>query len=325
MKRTDARSSNRGDLSSHENCTGCGVCTLTCPVWHQTRDIMLTVCGRSRGLQSGGAPEEMRESITACALCGACSTVCPAGVDTVGLTIELRMSLGDSAERSTPRRFSAVGGRAAGKLFFPGSAMRRDEKILRLTLGLLQTDGFVLFDDAAISGLAGDMEAGIRPDPEDLLNFVRSMAGVTEIAAADGFMQRLLRQWLPAVRVSGVGETLLRRKDIKSALKAGDLYVIEPRGYHADHARLVNFYDRVRLETGCGLNTSLQRAAIPTGAAGRQPGAGRTRLDTAAQARWILDKRSPDRVVVEAVEDMEVFRKIPGLNAIHVSELGHAR
>jgi len=310
---------NNGAMSGYEKCTGCGVCTLTCPVWHQTRDIMLTVCGRSRVLQSGGTPEDMRESITACVLCGACAAVCPAGVDTVGLTTELRMGLAGAAERRAPRGSFSAGVKASGKLFFPGAAMRRDGELMRRAASLLGADGFALFDDAGISGLAGEMEAGIRPEPEELKNFIRSMSGVTEIAAADGFLHRHLRQWLPDVRVSGLGETLLRKRDIKGALKAGDLYIIETRGYHADHTRLVTFYDRMRLETGCGLNTSLQRAAIPTGAASRQTAG---RLDTAEQARWILHKRRPARIVAESVEDLEVFKKIPGgPEAVHILEL----
>ena len=315
MNTTDMETSNRGAGSGYEKCTGCAVCTLTCPVWHQTRDIILTAGGRSRVLQSGGTPEEMRESITACVLCGACAAVCPAGVDTVALTTELRATLAARA----PRGSFSGGGKPSAKLFFPGAALRGNGELLRRAASLLETDGFTLFDDAGLSELAGEMETGGRPEPEELKNFIHSMSGVTEIAAADGFLHRYLRQWLPAVRVSGLGEALLRKREIKNALKAGDLYIIETRGYHAAHTRLVTFYDRMRLETGCGLNTSLQRAAIPTGAASRQTVG---RLDTAEQARWILHKRRPARIVAESVEDLEVFKRTPeSPEVIHIAEL----
>ncbi|HAF95956.1 MAG: hypothetical protein A2X34_01710 [Elusimicrobia bacterium GWC2_51_8] len=323
MTETTAELLNSRIRSGYEHCTGCGVCMLTCPVWNQTRDIMLTVCGRARVLQNGGAPEDMRQSLAACVLCGACGSVCPAGVDTVALTTELRMSLADGTGR--PEAQNRIQGKTppvttAQKLFFPGSAMRRDENIFRSAARLLEQDGYILFDDTEISAIAADMEAGVRPDQDRLTRFISSMRGVKHIIAADGFLHRHLRQWLPGARVAGLGETLLARPEVKKAIKSTDLYIIEPRGYHADHSRLVNLYDRMRLETGCRLNTSLQRAAIPTGAAGmRNRGPGR--VDPAEQARWILHHRRPERVVVEDIDDMQVFKNIPGTEVIHIAQL----
>lgn len=317
MTDNDTSAFNDGIRSGYEKCTGCGVCTLTCPAWRQTSDVMLTVAGRTRVLQGGGTPEDVRESLAACVLCGACAAVCPSGVDTVALTTELRMGLGGKKDRA-PRGPASGAGKAAGKIFFSGTAMRGDEKILKRARGLLGQDGFAAFDDSGVSAMAADMEAGIRPGPEELKTFISSMSGVTEIVAADGFLHRHLRQWLPGVRVKGFGEALLGRADIKRALRNTDLYIIEARGFHADHARLVKVYDGMRQETGCKLNTSLQRAAIPTGATSRS---GPKRVDAPAQAAWILEKRRPVRIVAEAMEDLALFKKIGGPEVIHVAEL----
>lgn len=310
-------------LAGSAKCTGCGVCLLTCPVWRRTGDIMFTACGRARALQNGGTPEEMSDSLAACVLCGSCAPVCPAGVDTVALTTELRALL---AERKGAAPAAAEAGtppaeKASGTVFFPGQALRENEKLLLRAQRLLEAGGAALRDDAAVSALSAKIEAGARPEPGTLRDFTAALAGAGGIIAADGFLHRHLREWLPGVRVGGLGEALLRRPDVRKALKRTDLYVIEARGYHADHARLVNFYDEMRRETGCGLNTSLQRTAIPTGATSRRDRPGPGRVDAEEQARWILEKRRAERVVTEAVEDMKLFKKIPGLQVVHITEL----
>ena len=326
MIKTNAELFNDPIKSGYEKCTGCGVCTLTCPVWHQTRDIMLTVCARARVLQNGGGPGEMRRSLAACLLCGACGPVCPAGVDTVAITTELRMRLAEKDGRRETESPSTAGPGAvraspAKKLFFPGAALRGEEDIFRRAVSLLERGGFTLFDDKEISAISAGIEAGIRPDRERLARFISAMRGVRHIVAADGFLHRHLRRWLPGARVRGLGEAVLALPGARKALNSSDLYIIEPRGYHAEHGRLVNFYGRLRRETGCSMNTSLQRTAIPTGAALartlREPG----RVAAEEQARWILHKRRPGRVVTEDMDDFLLFRTFTGLKTAHIAEL----
>ncbi len=79
--------------------------------------------------------------------------------------------------------------------------------------------------------------------------------------------------------------------------------MIESRGYHADHRRLVLFYDRLRQETGCQTNLDLQRTAFSTGASSLQ---GRNDLVAAGcveNARRILKGRRVKRIVVEDLAD----------------------
>lgn len=310
-------------LSASVKCTGCGVCLLTCPVWRRTGDIMFTVCGRTKALQNGGSPEEMSDSLAACVLCGSCAPACPAGVDTVALTIELRALLAErkGAAPAAAKTRTSPAEKAFGTVFFPGTALREDEKLLLRALRLLEAGGAALRDDAAVSALSAKIEAGGRPDAAALKDLKAALAGVGEIIAADGFLHRQLRQWLSGVRVTGLGEALLRLPEVRKAVKPADLYVIEARGYHADYARLVHFYDGMRRETGCRLNTSLQRTAIPTGATSRRDRPGPGRVNAEEQARWILEKRRAERVVTETVEDLKLFKKIPGLQVVHIAEL----
>jgi ferredoxin len=103
-----------------EDCTGCRVCVLPCPVWRQTHDVTLTVAGRAKALQRGYGAEEIRDSLEACVLCGACEAVCPVGIDTVGMTLDLRARL---AEAGGSALATAAAGLLAGAVSTgPGSA-----------------------------------------------------------------------------------------------------------------------------------------------------------------------------------------------------------
>ena len=103
----------------------------------------------------------------------------------------------------------------------------------------------------------------------------------------------------PANSVALSQGTALRRK-----LRPTDLYVIEPRAYHADYERLVKVYDQLQIETGCSFNLDLQRIAIPA------PG----------QVSWILRGRHATRVVCESRADCETFAAACDLPVVHISE-----
>ena len=64
-------------LRTYTECSGCGVCSLVCPVWTQSRDISLTLWGRAKAVQGGANAEDIRDSLEACVSCGACEVVCP--------------------------------------------------------------------------------------------------------------------------------------------------------------------------------------------------------------------------------------------------------
>jgi ferredoxin len=94
---------------------------------------------------------------------------------------------------------------------------------------------------------------------------------------------------------------------LRQLLNASDLYVIAPRAYHHDYERQVLRYAALRRDTGCMTNLDLQRIAIPA--------------DDAGQARWILQGRDPQRIVVERERDRAVFAALGDWPVKHVSEL----
>ena len=329
-----AYSSRDSNRPGYEDCTGCRVGTLPCPVWHQTHDIMLTHCGRARALQGGASPEDLRESLMACVLCGACESICPVGIDTVGMTIDLRMMLNDKTSSQFAHNLEAANenrpahvptsAKQYTSLILPGIRLRSNDPLLNIVKRLLEHKGVsVAMDDG--SDICDTLEAGIPISDERREGFIQSLKGAKRLIVAEGLLHRYLRKWLPEAQVIGLGKTLLSKRMIRKALRSTDLYVIETRGYHADFDNMVQEYDIIRRKVGCLMNVDLQRAAIPTGALSLQNRFGMGTVSPIEQARWILDGHNFDRIVVESLEDMEPFQNVTKLRVIHVSELGGDR
>jgi len=292
---------------------------------------MLTFCGRALSLQGGASPEDLSESLMACVLCGACEPSCPVGIDTVGMTMDLRSMLIDLGASPMADRLKSREKHLSGqsplptkenvRLFLPGATLRTNAPIFRRVRRLLEQESNISIaaDDGSDAAVA--MEAGLQLTAERKRHFIRSLEGATELVVTEGILHRHLRRWLPGIRVTTLGEALLRQDGIRKTLGPTDLYLIETRGFHADYDRLVHVYDRLRRETGCALNLDLQRIAIPTGAACLQSDLGMNTLDPAEQVRWIIDGRHTERIVVESPEDLETFRQATQLRVIHISEL----
>ncbi len=288
-------------MNDYRACTGCGVCVLPCPVWRETRDLSLTLAGRALALQGGASAADLRESLNACVTCGACEPVCPEEIDTVGMTLDLRKS--DPLD--LPDLDQVRGQRGS---FLPGDSLRRHRlyEVVLQRLGCSPVDG---------SDIAAAIEAGRPISPDRRKQFLHSLAG-PELIVAEGILHRPLRSW--GYKVVGLGEALLGKRP---ALRSTDLYVIETRGYHADFLRLVQFYDELRNRVGCEMNLDLQRAAITTGAASLQRRTGMDYIDAAEQARWILEGRTVERIVVECVDDIEPFEEVTDLPIVHLAEV----
>ncbi len=320
----------------YASCSGCGLCLLVCPVWRRHRDIGLTPLGRAKALQHGAVAADLAPSIQSCTLCAACEPACPEDIDLVEMTLDLRRRLAQpddvqsmrarmeeqAARPPAPRASSAT-------TLLPGQALRERPGTLARAAALLGRAGNAPVAEDDGSDIALALEAGAAIPALRLERFLRPLRGLKKIVVADGLLLRQLRQWLPRSNIVSLGEALSGLVAVRGALRASDLYVIEPRAYHADYRRLVKYYDGLRQTVGCVFNLDLQRIAIPTSARSpRQaagPGAaidrGNNSADDSVQARWILQGRIIARIVVESMEDGAAFKELTGVPLVHLADL----
>jgi ferredoxin len=291
--------------AGHAACSGCSLCLLVCPAWRSTHDPRMTPEGRAKALQHGATFEDVRASVDACTLCGACEPVCPEKIDLVGMTLDLRTHLADAGVvMSMQQQMNArppVPQVAGARLVLAGPALRAKAGAPARIARLLNAE--VCADDGA--DLLQGLQSGAPIPSERRERFLAGLRSAKTVYVEDGSWIRHLRGWLPKLRVTGLGEALSLLATVRGGLRKTDLYVIETRAYHGDYERLVSHYDRLRAERSCSLNLDLQRIAIPA----------------AGQAAWILKGRSVERIVVEREEDAEPFLRHGGYPVVHVSEL----
>jgi len=304
-------------------CSGCSLCLLVCPVWRKTHDLTLTPHARAKALQHGARSTDIAASVESCTLCGACEPACPEEIDLVGMMIALRRQLPRSpALQAVHDRMDGAAARplaqpASNRSFLPDAALNKRRETLARVAALLGSA--VAADDGADIALA--LETGAAVPAPRLERFLAPLRAMKTIVVADGLLLRHLRGWLPRTKIAGLGATLSRLPAVQRGLRTTDLYVIEPRAYHADHARLVRHYDRLRVETGCAMNLDLQRIAIPVTARNLQQRLGLEPPDDSAQARWILHRRKIQRIVVESVEDITAFEQVCDWPVVHLADL----
>jgi ferredoxin len=299
---------------SHSSCSGCDLCLLACPVWRQKRDIRLTPHGRAKALQHGATAAELGASIASCTLCGSCEPACPEEIPLVDLILELRRQSPLAAMPDAPATAPASSG---ASLLLPDPALRGDGERLQRIAGLLGAS--IAADDGTDIGLA--LEAGAAIPPARLAAFLKGVDAAPRVVVAGGLLLRRLREWLPGRKVEGLGEALSRLPELRAKLRPRDLYVIEPRAFHHDHARLIGHYDGLRATLGLEMNLDLQRLAIATTASSAQRGFGLPALDAEDQARWILEGRDIGRVVVEDANDCAVFAAVTDRPVVHLADL----
>jgi len=314
--------------TDHASCSGCGLCLLVCPVWRREHDFGLTPLARAKALQHGAAAADIAESIQSCTLCAACEPVCPEEIGLIAMTLDLRRQLSPPAavpglrarmEEQTARPFAP---RASGNaVLLPDQALRARPATLAHAVALLGGVGAAVIaeDDGADIALA--LETGMPIPAARLERFLPALKGLKKIIVADGLLLRHLRLWLPQAQVVSLGAALSSLPGVRRALRSSDLYVIEPRAYHADYERLVKHYDGLRAAAACSFNLDLQRIAIPATARSLAQRLGLEAVDDTAQARWILQGRRIERIVVEHIDDADAFGKVSGLPVVHLADL----
>lgn len=305
-------------LNDHAACSGCSLCLLVCPMWRRERDIGLSAHGYAKALQHGASANDIAAEVWSCSLCAACDPVCPEQIDVTGMILNLRRKL---AHPETPALQARMEEEAARPLtvqhhavkWLPDRALLESPGLLARITALLGIP--VAEDDGADIALA--LEAGVVIPPQRMKRFLTSWRGLKRIVVADGVLLKHLKQLLPAIKFTSLGEALSTNAVVRRKLCASDLYVIEPRAYHADYQRLVGYYDRLRVECGSAFNLDLQRIAIPASSHSLLPHS----HDDGEQARWVLHGRSISRIVVENLQDRAALEKVSTVPVVHLAEL----
>ena len=316
-------------LPGPEACFGCGLCLLACPLWRATGDIRLTPYGRARAIQCGAQAEDLAASVDACTLCGACEPACPAQVGLMAMVAGLRADLARREPARTAmveasmneRTGAAPATRSAATVLVPDKALLADAGLIERVVDLLggRKKVAVAEDDGADIALA--LEAGAAIPGMRAERFLAPLRRARRLVVGDGLLFRALRVWLPAAAIETLGVAASSVREVRRALRAADLYVIEPRAYHADHERLVKYYDALRTELGCSMNLDLQRLAIPTTAGCLAARQGQSPVDTFDQARWILEGREFSRIVVEDLRDIVAFAAVTEKPVVHLARI----
>lgn len=242
---------------------------------------------------------EASESIESCTLCAACEVVCPKDNEITTVTLEERRRLSNPSE-------------AASEVF--DASVVADKEVAIVAAKGVCIDA--LKDEASL--IEADMvsfEAGRATIDEGVVKALFNAA--REVVVLEGLLLKPLREILGGKSVISIGEYLLKKPAVKALLRPTDLYIIDARLYNLDYERVLHIYDDLKKNIGLAINLDLHRSAISTGRGSLSEDG----INIEAQARWILEGRSFERIVVENPLDADVFRKLTDAPVVSLMEL----
>ncbi len=305
-------------------CHGCGVCLLVCPTWQQTKDVTKTPHGWAKALQGGVPAQDLSAEAFTCMLCGACEPACPQEIEVMDFIFDLRRKGSDKKRADSQNQFivnllDTAQPSTESTLLIYGADLQSDATVLDKILQKLNVSTTLVPDS---SDLVQQIEYGHTGAEKRLSSFLSPfMKKAQKIVVADRTLYRSIRKWLPDKKVVSLGEALTGLSAIRKALLDTDLYIIESRAYHANYQHFVKYYDAIRQERGCMMSLDMQRLAIPTIPSKFQEELNMGAADSKEQARWILQSRQPERIVVETVADRELFQGLVDVPVVHLVDV----
>jgi formate hydrogenlyase subunit 6/NADH:ubiquinone oxidoreductase subunit I len=310
------------------NCNGCNLCLLVCPIWQHTHDVRLTPHGVAKSVQNGAKPEQLKNFIRLCPMCGACEPICPQRIDLTNSILHLREEWTErdktleqnihtwmQEESIRPPKLRAT----AATLLLTSKILREQSKVLSQIMSLLRDHAALAEDDGWDIAIA--LELGMKIPVQRLERFLSPLHSVKKLIVSDGIFYKFLRRWLPSVEIIGLGKILSSLKEVRKRIEKTDLYIIESRTYHADYENIVNYYTHLAIERQCQFNVDLQRIAIPTMGMNVQRQFNLAGFDYQKQIDWLLQGRDFSRILTESWEDKEILMQFTEKPVLHLSEL----
>ncbi len=312
---------------SYSNCHGCSLCLLSCPMWQQHRDVQFSPQGLFKSLQHNATHAEISPALFSCLLCGACDVLCPERINITQIVKQLRQEvfgqggspeLKNTIDKILLRQTLSNHKVQEDTVILPSKALRsRTNTLLKIEKMLAGKTASTAAESG--EGIALALESGIAISEKRLKDFLSSLKGAKQIYVSDAQLLSLLRQCLPETKVASIGYSLSQRDALTRELTHQDLYLIEARSYHLDHAEKVAHYDRLRHQQRCHINLDLQRNAIPTTAG--HLNTLHPQLNNREQARWILQHNNVARIITECAEDALSLSNVCDLPVLHIADL----